>query len=375
MKKMTSRERLLSAIEGEPVDRIPVSPRIWRYALWKKCSKLELARRFDFDYFEFGTGPLGTPLSDVYCETVESLLPEVKIDVRKQRQENKTEIERTFHTPGGELHDLLVQPDAGGEYGIGPNPEWKEPLVKTDQDVERLAHLLPESRHVKDNFPSAYELEAEVGDAGLAAFRPTVGVDQVVVDALGPARAMILSIENPRMLDRLIEIVDAWHTQVMKLVLEDGWKIIFDAFFNFSLSVGWSPDFYRQTVAPIIKKHTDLVHSYGAKMMFYDDGKLSRSIGYIIDAGVDIIQTLTPPPIGDLDFKHLAETYGGKVCFNGGIDTVRIRFGRPEEIAGKVRELMDIFAPTGRFILGTSDSITEGTPEENMHAFFETGKK
>lgn len=373
--EMTSRERLWAAINGEPVDRIPVGPRIWRYASWQGCSKLELARRFNFDYFGAGVGELGTPFSDTYCRTVEALLPEVKIDIRRRRQQEQTEVERTFHTQAGELRDVLIQPDPGARYGVAPDPERKEPLVKTEDDVELLKFLLPSPEHVKQNFPSSHELEAQVGDDGLVVFRPTLGVDHIVLESLGPEQAMILSVMDPQMFNRLIEVVDEWHMEVMKLALEDGWKIIFDAFFNFSLSTGWSPDFYRQTVGPIIKRHTDLVHSYGAKMFFYDDGKLANSIDYVVDAGVDIIQTLTPPPIGDLDFRHLAKTHGGKVCFNGGIDTVRMRFGTPKEISDSVSEVIETFAPTGRFILGTSDSIPEHTPEENMRAFFDTARE
>ena len=372
---MTSRQRLLATINGEPVDRIPVSPRYWRYATWKKSSGLELAKKFGFDYFEFGSAPLATPLNDLCCGTVGALLPDVKIDIQQQRQGDKTEVERTFHTPAGKLHDIQIQPDAGSVYGVGPNPELKEPLVKTQEDVERLAYLLPAPQCVMGNSLSAHELEAQVGDDGLVAFRPTLGADDIVFGSLGAEQVMILSLTEPEMFNRIIEIVDDWHMQVMKVVLEDGWKLIFDSFFNFSLSTGWSPDFYRQTVAPMIKKHTDLVHDYGAKTIFYDDGKLTNTIDYIIEAGVDIIQTLTPPPCGDLDFNHLARTHGGKVCFNGGIDTVRMRFGTPEEIAGKVKELIDIFGDTGKFIIGTSDSIPEDTPEENMRALFDTARE
>ena len=141
-------------------------------------------------------------------------------------------------------------------------------------------------------------------------------------------------LDNPKMLARAIELVEKWHADTMKQVLEDGWK-----------------------------------------MFFYDDGKQAKSIGYVIDAGADIVQTLTPPPAGDLDFQWLADTYGGRACFNGGIDTVQIRFGSPDEIDKAVAELIETFAPTGRFILGTSDSFTEDTPDEHMWADFVAARK
>lgn len=371
---MTPKERLLAAIEGKPVDCIPVSPRIWRYAMSAGRTNLALARDLHFDLFEFGVGALPTPLCDSYCDHMRECLPDVRIECRSSRTGNKTVIDRAFHTPAGPLHDIIVKGEPGTEYGVSPNHEWIEPLVKTPADVERLQHLLPAPSLVERCFQQAHNLERAVGETGLVAYRPTVGVDQIVVDALGVERAMIASIDEPYLLDRLIDVVDQWHMDVMKAVLEDGWKIIFDAWYNFSLSVGWSPEWYRRKVAPLIRRHSDLVHSYGAKMFFYDDGRQARSIEAVVDAGVDIIQTLTPPPAGDLNYRWLARACGGRVCLNGGVDTVRIRFGTPGEIEQCVRQAMETLAPTRRFILGTSDSITEGVPEENIRAFFQTAR-
>ena len=81
----------------------------------------------------------------------------------------------------------------------------------------------------------------------------------------------------------------------------------------------------------------------------------------MIDAGADIIQTLTPPPCGDMDFDWLAKEVGGKVCLNGGMDTIKIRFGTPEEIERDVGYLLD-----------SSDSLIEGSPQKNIDAFFRT---
>ena len=372
---MTSRERILAAFEGKPVDRVPISPRIWRYGRWKNKSHLELARELDFDLLFYGAGELATPLSDSNCEVVKPMLKDVKIDIRAERQQSKTVFYRQFHTPGGKLNDVILNPDPGGEYGIKPNHEWLEPLLKTKEDIELLGYLLPDPKYAEANLAAARKLDREIGDRGLVAYRPSTGVDEYALSALGPEQAMVYSMVEPELWDRTIEIVDQWHCQVMKLALENGWKAIFDAFYNSSLSVGWSPDYYRCKVAPLIKKHADLIHSYGAKMLFYDDGKLTGSIGYIIDSGVDFIQTLTPPPAGDLDFKWLAKTHGGRVCLNGGIDVVKMRFGKPAEIERDVTEIIENLGPTRKFILGTTGSITEGTPEENILAYFDTACK
>ena len=382
MEKMTSKERLLAAIDGKPVDRIPVSPRVWRFALGKNASQVDLARKYDFDLlycdpgvFNASDQVLMTPVQDILCETSDTKLPDITVDIKKEREGKKIRAERTIRTPGGILNDIVLIPDTGSEYGINPDPHFLEPLVKNEDDVELLPYLLPRPELVRTRFPVERALERDIGDTGLISFRPTIGVDEMVVNTLGVTQSLILSIENPDMFNRMIDIFDQWHMAVMKIVLEDGWKLIFDAWYNFSLSLGWSPGFYRRIVFPLIKRHTDFIHTYDAKMFFYDDGDMAGSIDAIVETGADIIQTLPPPPTGDIDYKELSARHGGKACFNCGVDTVKIRYGKPGEIEQDVREVLDIMAPGGKFILGTSDSIPDGSPEENVMAFFSTARE
>ena len=87
---MRPKERLLRAISGEPVDRFPIAPRIWRYALSKGKSDLELARELDFELLSLGGGGLVTPFDDDDCSNVTPLLPEVSIDVKTRREGRKS---------------------------------------------------------------------------------------------------------------------------------------------------------------------------------------------------------------------------------------------------------------------------------------------
>ena len=374
MNKLTPRERLLRAIAGEPVDRIPIAPRIWRYSLSKGTTDLDLANELDFELLELGGGGLTTPFDDERCDAVSGLIPDVNIEVVSRRDGAKTYYTRRFATPGGTLTDAIVRPDPGGAYGIQPSIERIEPPVKSASDVELLRYLLPDPRLIRANFPAVQEREKTIGDRGLIGYRPSRGVDHIVVDSLGIENALISSIDDPELMAKTIDVVDEWHMALIREILEAGWRIVFDPWYNFSLSFGWSPSFYVETVKPVIARHAELVHSYNALMFFYDDGKMANSIEHVVDAGADIIQTVTPPPAGDLDYSWVADTVGGKVCLNGGMDTVAMRFESADFVKARTIETIDILAPTGRFILGSSDSFTEGTPEENIHAFFEMGK-
>ena len=94
-----------------------------------------------------------------------------------------------------------------------------------------------------------------------------------------------------------------------------------------------------------------------------------------VDTGMDMMTTLTPPPIGDVDAEKLKETMHGKVVMSGYVDCVKIRYGTPEDITEQTKYACEVLGKDGGFILGTSDSIRDGSPYENVKAFFEAGIK
>jgi uroporphyrinogen-III decarboxylase len=176
--------------------------------------------------------------------------------------------------------------------------------------------------------------------------------------------------------DRMMTI---WFDKMMaetQAVLERGAKIIFGSWYYTSLSVGWSPAIFREVFLPMIKAHAALIHSYGAMYDYYDDGKCMGIVDMIQEAGVDVFETLTPPPVGDVDLAEVKRRIGDRVCLKGYGDLLYvIKMGAPQDVEDMVKRAMEIAAPGGGFIFGTSDSIREGTPRENVRVYFEAARK
>jgi len=89
-----------------------------------------------------------------------------------------------------------------------------------------------------------------------------------------------------------------------------------------------------------------------------------------------VLETLTPPPVGDVDLAEVKRRIGDRVCLKGYGDLLYvIKMGTPAAVENMVREAMEIAAVGSGFIFGTSDSIREGTPRENVRAYFESARK
>ena len=94
------------------------------------------------------------------------------------------------------------------------------------------------------------------------------------------------------------------------------------------------------------------------------------------EAGVDIFSTCTPPPVGDFDLAEAKRAVGDRICLKGYVDLLYVvKMGTPELIERTVAEAMEIGKPGGGFILGSSDSFRDGTPVENIRAYFDAARR
>src|SRR4030042_1127911 len=103
---------------------------------------------------------------------------------------------------------------------------------------------------------------------------------------------------------------------------------------------------FREVFLPQIKAQGELVHSHGAMYVYYDDGKCMGIIDMIKEAGVDVLETLTPPPVGDVDLGEVKRRIGDTVCLKGYGDLLYvIKMGTPRDVENMVKKAMAIAAP------------------------------
>lgn len=387
---MTSRERLLAAIRHEETDMVPFAPVIRNYVLEKFggadwLQKLRLKKYFDFDpIIILGRSRSMPPFHNYmfnvgghyydgrgFCEDLE---PGVKIYLKVERQKDTTTIYREVETPAGRLKDVTLQPRPDAGYGIWPQGTKKEFLIKEPEDLEKVAYLLPK-RPQKTLMADATEIVELVGEEALVGVTIHSPLTYQAADACGVENLMIWYYENKPF---LLDIIRLFHEHCMhkaKTYLEAGMKFIHMGWWLESISTGWSPAMHRELFLPYIKEQIDLIHSYDALAWFYDDGKMMKILPELKEAKPDIVSSLTPPPVGDVDLKEAKELIGEDVCLKGNIDSVyHITRGTPQIIEEAVKEALRIGAPGSGFILSNSDPFF-GVPEENIKAYFEAGRK
>jgi uroporphyrinogen decarboxylase len=135
----------------------------------------------------------------------------------------------------------------------------------------------------------------------------------------------------------------------------------------------FSPDFYRKFIKPCHKKLVRHIKSLtSAKIWYHTCGGCVEYIPDLIDNGIDI---LNPVQISaaKMDPQNLKNTFGKDIVFwGGGIDAQHVLpFAKPDEIREHVRKNLEIFKPGGGYVFNSVHNIQAGVPPENIVAMYD----
>lgn len=134
-----------------------------------------------------------------------------------------------------------------------------------------------------------------------------------------------------------------------------------------------SPRMYRQFFQPrharLWRRAKELAD---VKVMLHCCGSVRDLMPDLIDAGLDAINPVQVSCDG-MDAAGLKRDFGRQITFwGGGCDTHKVlAFGTPEEVRQHVREQVGILAPGGGFVFQQVHNILADVPPENIIAMFD----
>jgi uroporphyrinogen-III decarboxylase len=128
-----------------------------------------------------------------------------------------------------------------------------------------------------------------------------------------------------------------------------------------------SPKHYRRFVLPFESEIAAAVQRFGVPIYTHTCGAIGDRLEMMAEAGVDGIECLDPPPLGNVELEDAVARVGDRVFIKGNIDPVgTLLFGTPEEIASDVRRRLAAGRRARGHILSTACSIAPRTPAANV---------
>jgi len=402
---MTSRERVLKALNFEEPDRVPLSlgdtvmSGIMAQALDRLRRHLGLAERPVKVYEVFQM------LGEVEMDVVEALgldiLPvEPAVLFFGLRRENWKPWRLWDGTDVLMPGQFAVEQDAAGDLLLHNEGDPDQPVVarmprngfyfdmpsmtETHFDFEPppLAEVREQKRLTTETLEflqaRAERLRAETDKALLLGCWGAVGLPWV---GSIPDFLMLLA-AAPGYVKDLFEI----RTETALANFEKLWRHVGDAVDIVGLDGAdygsqkaelFSPDWFAELFVPHFRRQNDWVHENTTwKTWQHTCGSITRMLPLLVESGLDILNPVQCSAAG-MDPQWLKDEFGEKLVFwGGGVDTQKtLPFGTPEEVAGEVRERLRVFAPGGGYVFNPIHNVQHGTPPENVVAAYETARE
>jgi uroporphyrinogen decarboxylase len=136
----------------------------------------------------------------------------------------------------------------------------------------------------------------------------------------------------------------------------------------------FSPRIYRQIIKPRQKRLVQFIKSRtGAKLWYHSCGSIVEYIPDLLDNGIDILNPVQISAKG-MDPALLKAQYGQRLVFwGGGVDSQHVLpRGTPEQVRENVRQNLDALKPGGGYVFNGVHNIQADVPPENVLAMYDT---
>lgn len=359
---MDSRTRLLNALTGKPVDRIPVNfYEIGGFAV----------NPDDPDPFNVYNDPSWRPLIEL-AEQETDLIRMVKpklipasnncrdefFHVRKEERDGARYTHVEVHI-GNKVLTETRRRDAGVDT------IWQvEHLLKGPEDARAFLELPDEAFAFEPDVSAVHEKEDALGDCGL-----------VMVDTEDPlcAAAALFSMEDyltmafmePTLFHQLLEkFARSIYPRVEKVAAAVPgrlWRVYGPEYASEPyLPPSLFRDFVYEYTSPIIR----IIQQHGGIVRLHSHGRLRNILPIIAEMGPDALDPVEPPPQGDISLGEVRQNYGNTLTLFGNIEVSAIETLEPaafeklvaetlrqvNSVPGKGFVLMPTASPYGRHI-------------------------
>jgi uroporphyrinogen decarboxylase len=134
-----------------------------------------------------------------------------------------------------------------------------------------------------------------------------------------------------------------------------------------------SPAMYRRLLKPCHAELLAEIRSRSqAKVFFHSDGNIRALIPDLLEVGVDVLNPIQVSARDMGDTARLKQEFGDRLSFCGGIDTQRVLpGGTPEDVRIEVRRRIKDLAPGGGFVAAAVHCIQPDVPLPNLYAMFD----
>ncbi|HCS74048.1 MAG TPA: hypothetical protein DIW17_09250 [Clostridiales bacterium] len=339
---MDSNERLLKVLNGEPVDRVPIST-------YELCGYNSLSFENQEPSYK-GLMDYIRKYTDCICmwnpaSNDNAALSSYSIDVKQDRKmiSGFTITNEVIYAPKGKLSRTIKVFD-------NVYTQWTtEHLCKDINDVD--IYLSIPFEPLSYDYSDLERVKKEVGNHGIlmSSLADPVCTAMELME-FGDATVWALT-ETDHFGKTIREI----HNRTMvnlEQMLKGGVVELYRICGPEYLTPPYlPPSYFKQFVVPYVREMTEMIQSYDGKVRIHSHGRIGKVLDYIKDIGADAIDPCEGPPDGDIPLKEVKRLVGDQMCIFGNIQLKLLENGTTDQVRSYVKDCMEAAKEGGHYVI------------------------
>lgn len=186
---------------------------------------------------------------------------------------------------------------------------------------------------------------------------------------MNPINSVYFLMEFPEPAGEILRLHEKAMLECMKVCVESGVRVVMsmdnlDTMFH-------PPDYVKEYSSSYYQKASELCHSHGARFFIHACGQQKSNLGLISSLGVDGLEGVAFPPLGDVSLTEAMESSGEDFIITGGISAMETRdLKTREEVFNYVKALFEAMRPyRHRFIFSSSCNTAIDAKWETLKHF------
>ncbi len=220
-----------------------------------------------------------------------------------------------------------------------------------------------------------FETITPVLPAGMKIIGQTSGIFELLEGICGYENLCYFLADDRKLvheiLDRIGKIYEALYEGMAKF--ESVGALVISDDLGYKTQTLISPQDLREFILPLHKKLVDIIHGHNKPCILHSCGNLTSIMEDIIDyVGIDAKHSYEDAIMPVAEF---AKRYQDRISILGGFDVNRLSSSPPKEIRKHTRFLLGEIGGSGRYAMGSGNSIPEYVPVANYLAMLDEGWK
>lgn len=294
------------------------------------------------------------------------------------------------------LFDAEIRETGENRWRIeGPEGFWSEHVYEPTSDaIMCVDHAIHQGgmdafrRFVGwlERQPTAVPPQAEPGMGGVRAAVEAareagvfvVGWGDVAYPGSSPYVTLFLiaMATEPELVHRYMEVTTEGALSFVRAQIEAGVDgILGGNDWCFKSGPMFSPDFFRRFFVPHLRSIVEECHAHGVPYVKHLDGNTNLLLDSLVnEVGIDAYHGIEPP--SGMDIVQLKKQYGDRITLMGNLDCGELLTnGEPEQIVAETRRIIRHVSPGGGHIFGSSNSIHDAVPVENLYVMLDAAHR